>query len=273
MDAFSEVFRRETRLSVVLYRDGWGTTPWTGFEETAIQSRALETRFTSLLIVRLDRSELPTWIPTQILYVSEESETRQEMAAVIRARARERGAVVRKLTAAEIAIQKSKEQSQQAERDERARSAKAPAEIEHELARLYAHIMRIAAEIKQSDASIDIAAGTHGDTCVISSAQHSVALTLMKYGNTLRDRALRVNQWKGRHVLPSPSNPNPGGYLHEGATHYKPVVAPNNEWAWKWEPNFDGDSSVFILSLADDVHQSEELAEQIIKEYVERIFG
>jgi hypothetical protein len=195
------------------------------------------------------------------------------MAAVIRARAREQGAVVRKLSAAEIALRKSQEQSRQDERDERARSGKAPAEVEQELARLYAHILKIVGEIKQSDASFDIAAGTHGDTCVISSAQHSVALTLIKYGNTLRDRALRVNQWKGRHALPSPSNPNPGGYIHEGATHYRPVVAPNNEWAWKWEPNFEGDSALFILSLTDDVYHSEELAEQIIKEHVEKIFG
>ncbi len=47
MDSFSEVFRRDTRLSVVLFRNGWGETEWTAFEETAIKSRALETRFTS----------------------------------------------------------------------------------------------------------------------------------------------------------------------------------------------------------------------------------
>jgi len=42
MDVFSEVFRRDTRLSVILYRKGWGETAWTGFEESAIKSRALD---------------------------------------------------------------------------------------------------------------------------------------------------------------------------------------------------------------------------------------
>src|SRR5687768_3991511 len=52
MDAFSEVFRRDARLSVILFRKGWGETPWTGFEESAIKSKALETRFTSLMVVK-----------------------------------------------------------------------------------------------------------------------------------------------------------------------------------------------------------------------------
>jgi hypothetical protein len=38
VDAFSQVFRTEARVVVVLYRENWGKTKWTRVEETAIKS-------------------------------------------------------------------------------------------------------------------------------------------------------------------------------------------------------------------------------------------
>ena len=35
---FNEVFGRQSRVVVVLHRDGWGSTPWTRIEETAIRN-------------------------------------------------------------------------------------------------------------------------------------------------------------------------------------------------------------------------------------------
>jgi hypothetical protein len=39
---FSEVFGKEARVVVVLFRNGWGQTRWTRIEETAIRGRAYE---------------------------------------------------------------------------------------------------------------------------------------------------------------------------------------------------------------------------------------
>jgi hypothetical protein len=39
---FNNVFYRECRIVVLLYRNGWGATPWTRIEETAIRNRAFD---------------------------------------------------------------------------------------------------------------------------------------------------------------------------------------------------------------------------------------
>ncbi|MDQ6689067.1 MAG: hypothetical protein M3Z18_00965 [Gemmatimonadota bacterium] len=271
MDAFSEVFRRDARLSVILYRKGWGETAWTGFEESAIKSRALETRFTSLMVVRLDRADLPTWIPSQQLYSSEATDTRAEMAAVIRARAKERGAVVRTLTAPELALKRAKEENSKEVREQRQRANTAPGEIRAELQRLYSEIIRLVEVIRAGNSEIDIRAGFHGDNCAITSARTSVSMTLYRAGNTLRDLTLRVNDWDAPSRLPTPSDPSPGGSRHAGATHYSPVVSEHDEWAWRWEPSPDP-SGVFVFSMRDETYRSAELADSIVRRHVERFF-
>jgi hypothetical protein len=272
MDSFSEVFRRDARLSVVLFRKGWGKTPWTAFEESAIKSRALETRFTSMMVVKLDNAELPTWIPTHELYASDAADTRAEMAAVIRARAREKGAVLKTLSASELALQRSREESLQIARERRAQSHTAQSEIRTELALLYDEIQRIVSEIKLGDPDYDIVAGAHNDTCVISSSRQSTSLILYPIGNTLRDLVLRENRWQGRHPLPSPNNPQPGGTHHLGATHYVPTLSQEDEWAWKWAPNLD-DGNLIFLNAEEKEYRSSDLAEAILKNHIERLFG
>ncbi len=39
-ETFNAVFGAQARLVVVLYRKGWGESPWTRIEETAIRNRA-----------------------------------------------------------------------------------------------------------------------------------------------------------------------------------------------------------------------------------------
>lgn len=41
LESFRQVFRADSRMVVVLYRDGWGQTPWTRVEEAAIKDRFL----------------------------------------------------------------------------------------------------------------------------------------------------------------------------------------------------------------------------------------
>src|SRR5688572_24431551 len=108
MDAFADVFGRDTRLTVILHREGWGKTPWTAVEENHIKSRALKTRFKSFMVIRLDDSEVPPWVPERHLYSSASSDSPTEMVAIVRARAREEGAVVRKLSAAEASIERAR---------------------------------------------------------------------------------------------------------------------------------------------------------------------
>jgi hypothetical protein len=62
VDAFSQVFRMEARVVVILYREPWGKTKWTRIEETAIKSRQLDEGFKFLVVVSLDGTH-PVWYP------------------------------------------------------------------------------------------------------------------------------------------------------------------------------------------------------------------
>lgn len=66
---FNDVFFKDSRIVVVLYREGWGQTPWTRIEETAIKNRAFESGWDFLLLVNLDTtSKLPAWIPKPYIW-------------------------------------------------------------------------------------------------------------------------------------------------------------------------------------------------------------
>src|SRR5437870_578606 len=52
-ETFNAVFGERARAVVVLYRDGWGATPWTRIEQTAIQNRAMREGWDFLLFVKL----------------------------------------------------------------------------------------------------------------------------------------------------------------------------------------------------------------------------
>src|SRR5256885_15502068 len=64
VEAFSNVFRHESRVCVVLHSDGWGKVGYTHIEETAIKERALESGWDFLVVVCLDDAVAPKWIPT-----------------------------------------------------------------------------------------------------------------------------------------------------------------------------------------------------------------
>src|SRR5215467_15493096 len=52
------------RVNVVLYRERYGKTPWTGVELAAIQDSCLKTGFRSLLFVQLEKKDgKPDWLP------------------------------------------------------------------------------------------------------------------------------------------------------------------------------------------------------------------
>jgi hypothetical protein len=51
------------RVMVVLYRQGWGETPWTGVEAHAIKDRCLRSQFRDLMFVQLEKSLCPNWLP------------------------------------------------------------------------------------------------------------------------------------------------------------------------------------------------------------------
>jgi hypothetical protein len=75
----------EARVVVVLFRDKWGTTPWTGVEKEAIADRALREQQDFLLVVALDRDvALPDWISQRYVYWHFPTYGKAQLAGAIR---------------------------------------------------------------------------------------------------------------------------------------------------------------------------------------------
>lgn len=272
MEKFGEIFSSRSALNVVLHRAGWGDTKWTAFEERHIKTRALEDGARSVFVVRLDDEPLRRWIPPYHVYASEATDTRDQQVGAIRLRAKELGAEVRKLSAAEKAIQQVKRKDAERRREERLRSPTAGEEIDAEAQRLFQEILRIGGDIDAGQASLRLSCGAYGDQCVVSSSKVSVALVVMRVGNTLRQRVLRVNWWQGRHELPSSANPHPGGSRHLSADEYEPVIGEDDAWAWKWDArSSQSPRVVFLFSV--EPQKSTQLAEEILTRLVEKASG
>jgi hypothetical protein len=61
---FNQVFGKETRIVVVLYREQWGSRTWTRIEKTAIQNRAMDEGYDFTVFVLMENGITPPkWLP------------------------------------------------------------------------------------------------------------------------------------------------------------------------------------------------------------------
>jgi hypothetical protein len=117
LESFRQAFLSQSRLVVVLYRDGWGDTRWTRVEEMAIKDRAFNGGWKSLLFVILDdTSTPPSWLPeTHIrLHYAHYGDA---LIGAIKMRAEELGSILKDETAIEKAKRTQSRESARAERN------------------------------------------------------------------------------------------------------------------------------------------------------------
>lgn len=89
VEALTEAFR-DARICMVLYRDGWGDTTWSGLEKRTIRDRVLEEGEDFLVLVRLDDALLPSWFPRSEFWVDYANRGAEGVARTIRNRLEDR---------------------------------------------------------------------------------------------------------------------------------------------------------------------------------------
>lgn len=102
-ESFRAAFRFDSRLNVVLLRDGWGRTPWTRVEEASIQERCLKDGWDRLLVVNLDGSKPPTWLPAVNLYLDLETFPLEQAIGAIKRQAQQLGGDVKPQSQTDVA--------------------------------------------------------------------------------------------------------------------------------------------------------------------------
>jgi hypothetical protein len=114
---FNAVFGEKSRSVVILYRDAWGTTPFTRIEETAIRNRGYDEGYDFALLVPMDKPPTtPEWFPKNRLWLGLERYGVASTAAVIEARIQELGGTPRQETLEERAARQARAVEFKAER-------------------------------------------------------------------------------------------------------------------------------------------------------------
>jgi hypothetical protein len=91
-ERFNAVFGQQARVVVVLYRAGWGESPWTRIEETAIRNRAFDHGYDFVKFIPLDEPPVvPKWLPRTQLWIGLKRWGTAAAASVIEARVQELG--------------------------------------------------------------------------------------------------------------------------------------------------------------------------------------
>ena len=108
MTRFPEVFGKEARIVVVLFREAWGTTPWTRVEQDAIRDRVLLEGPDFTVFISLDKKK-PAWLTRTQLWYDYAAFGAKGAAGVVSHRVTEYGGMVREETLQDRAARHKRE--------------------------------------------------------------------------------------------------------------------------------------------------------------------
>lgn len=221
---FNEVFGFESRVVVVLYREGWGERGWTQIEETAIRNRAFEEGYEFTLFIPLDPNPTtPKWLPRTQLWFGLGRYGIEGAAGAIEARVQQTGGVVHETSPLEEAALLAEE----AERRKRERqllgSIEGVTSAAEEIKRLFDQVKLISEELSKRSIKTDCA--RKDDECVAYSNGISLVFVwIYHYRNSLDGSGLQVRLSRGVERL--------GG-------HYRAGEKPTSLQKWTFNFAFD----------------------------------
>lgn len=213
LESFRQVFREGSRLVVVLYREGWGDTPWTRVEKEAITDRFLKEGAGFLFWITLNRTSTPPpWLPERLIRFNFEDFGIEQAVGAIKARAREAGAEFKSETPAQKAQRLQELQRFQAERSLLLHSDRGVRAVEKAVGQLFAAIEEHVSEIGKSAPELQIQGGRDQQTMIIRGKTCSVGVYwYCRYSNSLDEARLRISEFQGHLGFPGQS----GFYITE----------------------------------------------------------
>jgi hypothetical protein len=231
LDSFRAAFRFESRLTVVLYRDGWGETPWTRVEETAIKERVLADGWDSLFFISLERSSVPPkWLPKTYIRFSFEDYGMEQAAGAVKARIQEIGGSLRHLDVLAQAQIVQRRTAFFAERERLLISYEGGQAFREVVVATFAHVERKMEEINAS-AGTNARVGIARNECVVTNGRVSVVMSWRPRAiNRLEDSPLVVQEFNAPVLLPGER----GYYFPQppkiGESRYQPEYSASRVW-------------------------------------------
>jgi len=203
VDIFTRVFAAESRVVVVLYREGWGQTRWTRVEETAIKTRWFNEGFSFLLVIALDkRAPTPTWLPPMMIYQGLEAYGIDGAAATIESKVQACGGKVRQETAVDRALGVSRKLKFDKRRTSWLYSSQALDDARRAAQTTLQNFKELADEINRAPevVQIDLKEGRSVLTLYVSGITLQVGWSDGYYSNSLEGSTFLARLWKGQFV-------------------------------------------------------------------------
>lgn len=236
-ESFRKAFREDSRLVVVLYRDGWGKTPWTRIEEGAITDRFLKEGWDWLLFVMVDsNSTPPPWLPETRIRLNLPDYGIEQTVGAIKARAQELGSRFHTEDAVQRARRLERQIAARAERKRMLGSTEGVNAARSKASEIYSEIDRLAKEINNSAKDIKLSAGSSHDSTVLTNGRVSIVVYFHStYTNTLENSSFVIREMNGKVLLPQERE----GYMlftepkELSVQKFDPDITSDKGWCWR----------------------------------------
>lgn len=205
VDTLSKVFGGDTRLVAILHRQGWGDTPWTRVEETAIKNRGLESGWDFLLLIPLDAEPtVPKWVPKAQVWLSYSNYGLAAALPILERKLEEAGGTASPVTAASRAREYARHAAWEEERERRRGSQEGVDAAGAHVRELFTEINQAVSEASRGSSAADIAFSQRraNGARIWSSSPDREGTTVTIYwsrqwANTLNQSGLRVRLSRG----------------------------------------------------------------------------
>lgn len=203
---FNLVFGEQSRLVVVLFREGWGQTPWTRIEETAIRNRAFEHGYDFVKFIPVeDKPSVPEWLPRTQLWIGLKRWGIPGAASVIEARIEELGGEPHDETVQERSARLGRSIDFENRREQFLQSQDGEVAARKQFHELRLELERLLASITETATSFTIQLKVVPQLIVILGLRHGLSVTPVNiYREDLHKRQLQVAVilWDGHPPFP-----------------------------------------------------------------------
>jgi hypothetical protein len=240
-------FLSDSRVVVVLYREPWGKTPWTGVEQTAIQEGCLSQGWHRLFFVVLDKTAaIPVWLPQNHVRFNYEDFGLEQAVGAIKARVQECGGVIEPMTALKRAAL-YEEEARYIEDRKQINSHQGMTFVREKIIELIAEINRLCDEIRKTG-NTSIVIGSNDGRCVIRNNRVSLVVSwYQRFTNTSDSSGLKVAEFNAQIPLPDTREMSFSEPTMLRETTFLPELSRAREYGWIEE---HGKTAEFLSSTA-----------------------
>jgi len=149
----SNVYRKEARAVIVIWRAKWGQSRWTRLEQEVLTDRLLSTTAAFILLVKMESGETPSWIPSSYIYRMQEGWELGTLVETIAGKVNQLGGEIHELTPVELAAKHQAERNWKTKREQLLLGQDAQDALVRETQKCYALLKTQVQEINGMSAS------------------------------------------------------------------------------------------------------------------------